>query len=122
MLVMTNLYIGSSNSLPETSYTKMIDIWMIFGLITTFCEVVLHTSIEFLRLDKGDREINHHGGTLDVKEFLASASSSPAQAGRSAAKGNRITRVSSTCAVRRRHSYFLRLLITFKQACSYTAP
>ena len=82
---MTNLYIGSSNSLPETSYTKMIDVWMIFGLITTFCEVVLHTSIEFLRLDSEDREINHHGDRVDISELVGSAANTKS--------GHKITRV-----------------------------
>ena len=63
---MTTLFIGTSESLPETSYTKMIDIWMIFCLITTFVEVVIHTWIEYLR-DDDSREINDHGRTLQVE-------------------------------------------------------
>lgn len=64
---MTTLFIGTSESLPETSYTKMIDIWMIFCLITTFVEVVIHTWIEYLRDDNG-REINDHGRTLEIQK------------------------------------------------------
>lgn len=74
MLVMTTLFIGTSDSLPETSYTKMIDVWMLFGLITTFVEVVIHTWIEFLRDDEG-REINDHGRTLEVGPKTTTVSS-----------------------------------------------
>lgn len=60
MLVMVTLYIGTSKSLPDTSYTKMIEIWMLFCLVFSFCEVLLHTFTEFVREDD-DRLINHSG-------------------------------------------------------------
>ena len=52
MLVMTTLFIGTSNSLPETYYAKMIDVWMVFGLAIPFFEVLLHTAMELYRQDK----------------------------------------------------------------------
>ena len=39
-----------SNSLPPTSYIKMIDIYLIFSLLIPFVEVLLHTYIDSLRL------------------------------------------------------------------------
>ena len=52
MLVMTTLFIGTSNSLPETYYAKMIDVWMVFGLAIPFFEVLLHTAMELYRQDE----------------------------------------------------------------------
>jgi hypothetical protein len=47
MLVMTTLFLNTSSSLPRTSYFKMIDIWMVFGLLLPFLEIVLHTLTEY---------------------------------------------------------------------------
>ena len=43
MLVLTTMFINVSNQLPNTSYIKMIDVWLIFNLILPFSEVLLHT-------------------------------------------------------------------------------
>ncbi|XP_059089598.1 uncharacterized protein LOC131885543 [Tigriopus californicus] len=51
MLVMTTLFLNTSSTLPKTSYFKMIDIWMVFGLLLPFLEVVLHTVTEYRRRD-----------------------------------------------------------------------
>lgn len=48
MLVMYTLYMAVSNKLPPTSYIKMIDIWLIFGLILPFTVFFLHVLIEHL--------------------------------------------------------------------------
>ena len=40
---------GLSQSLPVTSYIKMIDIWMLFTMIIPFLEVVLHTTHEVFK-------------------------------------------------------------------------
>ena len=39
-------FLGLSQSLPVTSYIKMIDIWMLFTMTIPFLEVVLHTTNE----------------------------------------------------------------------------
>ena len=39
-------FLGLSQSLPVTSYVKMIDIWMLFTMTIPFLEVVLHTTTE----------------------------------------------------------------------------
>lgn len=49
LLVLTTLFISVSNSLPKTSYIKMIDIWLLFVLNVPFVEVILHTTIDMLR-------------------------------------------------------------------------
>ena len=39
-------FLGLSQSVPVTSYIKMVDIWMLFTLTIPFLEVVYHTSNE----------------------------------------------------------------------------
>ena len=40
---------GLSETLPVTSYFKMIDIWMLFTMTVPFLEVVLHTTKEVFK-------------------------------------------------------------------------
>ena len=84
MLVLTTMFINVSNNLPKTSYVKMIDIWLIFNLLLPFIEVLIHSYMDTLRYnsqvgssllvtifyirDDIDREINHHGRTIEVGE------------------------------------------------------
>ena len=51
LLVLTTLFIGVSNSLPNTAYVKLIDIWLIGHLLIPFFEVILHTIIDSLRTE-----------------------------------------------------------------------
>ena len=39
-------FLGLSQSVPVTSYIKMVDIWMLFTMTIPFLEVVYHTSNE----------------------------------------------------------------------------
>ena len=55
MLVMYTLYQAVSNKLPPTSYIKMIDVWLIFGLILPFCVFFLLVLIDHLR-DRCERK------------------------------------------------------------------
>ena len=52
-------FLGLFQSLPVTSYVKMIDIWMLFTMTIPFLEVVLHTTYEVIsRTDFGqERQI-----------------------------------------------------------------
>ena len=34
-------FIGLSSTLPRTSYLRMVDIWMIFGMVAPFCDIIL---------------------------------------------------------------------------------
>ena len=43
---------GLSESLPVTSYIKMIDIWMLFTMTLPFLEVVLYTTSEVFKQPK----------------------------------------------------------------------
>ena len=62
MLVLVTLFISVSDSLPKTSYIKMMDYWLIFNLILPFVEVLLHTYMERL----SDEDIlSHHGPVAD---------------------------------------------------------
>ena len=44
----------------------MIDVWLIFTLFLPFMEVLLHTYMDYLRLDE-EREINHHGTSIKAE-------------------------------------------------------
>ena len=62
MLVMTTIFIAVMDKLPSTAYIKMIDVWLIFGQLIPFSEVVLLTIMEYLRVeDNNNLLINHHG-------------------------------------------------------------
>ena len=49
MLVMTTIFTGVSESLPQTAYLKLIDAWLIFGQLIPFIEVILLTVLEAIR-------------------------------------------------------------------------
>ena len=52
MLVLTTIFISKMESLPPSSDTKMIDIWLIICQLVPFSEVVLLTAVEYLRADE----------------------------------------------------------------------
>ena len=61
MLVMYTLYETASSGLPKTAYLKMIDIWLIFGLVVPFIVFLVEIFDEIMRkcnsnaiMDKGD--------------------------------------------------------------------
>ena len=49
LLLMVNLFVGLSVRLPETSYLKMIDVWLVFNLTVPFTNVILHGYLDHLR-------------------------------------------------------------------------
>ena len=49
LLLMVNLFVGLSRRLPETSYLKMIDAWLVFNLTVPFTNVSLHGYLDHLR-------------------------------------------------------------------------
>ena len=53
MLVMTTIFMTVMQMLPATAYVKMIDIFLIFGQLYPFSEVVLLTSMEYQREGDG---------------------------------------------------------------------
>ena len=71
MLVLTTMFINVSNSLPKTSYMKMVDAWLLFNLFYPFIVVLLHTYMDTLRRDEGkeknNHEENHH---LDIERTI----------------------------------------------------
>ncbi len=69
LLVLTTLFISVSNSLPTTSYIKMMDLWLIFTQFIPFMEVIIHTFIDGFRVrDEEGRLVNQHGSVRLVKE------------------------------------------------------
>ena len=57
---------GLSQSLPVTSYIKMIDIWLLFTMTIPFLEVVLHTTHEVFK-NKRTSNIVPEPSVLNVK-------------------------------------------------------
>ena len=49
LLTMTTLMIGVMTRIPETSYIKWIEFWLLFGIFVIFLQVILITIIEWLR-------------------------------------------------------------------------
>ncbi|XP_023323855.1 uncharacterized protein LOC111697908 [Eurytemora carolleeae] len=83
LLVLVTLFVSVSDSLPPTSYIKMVDIYLIFCLLIPFAEVILITIMDYLRMksekdsktdDEAGRMINNHGNMIAVDE-----ASSPVQ-------------------------------------------
>ena len=44
----------------------MVDVWLIFAQVVPWIEVLLHTLIDWMRTDEGERQVNHHGRTITV--------------------------------------------------------
>ena len=61
MLVMTTIFMTVMQMLPATAYVKMIDIFLIFGQLYPFSEVVLLTMMEYQREGDGS-------GVMDEEE------------------------------------------------------
>ena len=53
MLVMTTIFMTVMQMLPATAYVKMIDVFLIFGQLYPFSEVVLLTIMEYQREGDG---------------------------------------------------------------------
>ncbi len=64
LLVLTTLFISVYNSLPDTAYIKMIDVWLIFILLVPFFEVILHTIMDYARSNIA-KDTRIHPMTLD---------------------------------------------------------
>ena len=59
MLVMYTMYQSVSIALPPTAFIKMIDIWLIFGLVMPFCVFFLLVMIDHLPSSKpGELEMS----------------------------------------------------------------
>ena len=58
MLVMTTIFMTVMQMLPATAYVKMIDIFLIFGQLYPFSEVVLLTIMEYQREGDGSGEMH----------------------------------------------------------------
>ena len=73
MLVLTNMFINITNTMPKTAYIKMIDFWLIFNLLKPFTDIIMQTYIESLRVEEEEgREINKHGKKIQVAPDSAS--------------------------------------------------
>ncbi|XP_076031153.1 uncharacterized protein LOC143019399 [Oratosquilla oratoria] len=48
LLVMATLFSQVSDSLPKTSYFKMVDVWLLFCIISTFLVIIFHAVIDIV--------------------------------------------------------------------------
>ena len=51
LLVLSTLFISVLDSMPRTSYVKMIDIWLIFCLLIPLVEVLFHAMLDKYRYE-----------------------------------------------------------------------
>ena len=70
MFVMTTLFVSVMEKLPQTSYIRMVDVWLIYGQLFPFLEVVLVTYVEHFRGKKsnalGKTRIEKHTQTEKI--------------------------------------------------------
>ena len=78
MLVMTTIFISKMESLPPTSYIKMIDIWLILCQMVPFAEVVLLTAMEYNREDKKKAKKKKRGKKTKKLQKTSAVTVSPA--------------------------------------------
>ena len=72
MLVMYTLYQAVSHKLPPTSYIKMIDVWLIFGLILPFCVFFLLVLIDHLpSVRPGELTVSKVSSTKGIMVIIA---------------------------------------------------
>jgi hypothetical protein len=50
MLVLTTMFVSVNQSLPRTSYMKMVDYWLVFTLFIPFVEILLQTYKVFQKI------------------------------------------------------------------------
>ena len=65
MLVMTTIFMTVMQMLPATAYVKMVDIFLIFGQLYPFLEVVLLTMMEYRREGDGSGEETPETGSKE---------------------------------------------------------
>ena len=65
MLVMTTIFISVMEKLPPTSYIRMVDVWLIFGILIPFLEGSILTFKEYNN-DEDAFNVNHHGRTVTI--------------------------------------------------------
>ncbi|KAK3867319.1 hypothetical protein Pcinc_027213 [Petrolisthes cinctipes] len=51
LLVLSSLFTQTSNSLPKTSYFKLVDIWLFFSIVMIFLVTMMQTLIDFVPQD-----------------------------------------------------------------------
>ena len=77
MLVMTTIFMTVMQMLPATAYVKMIDVFLIFGQLYPFFEVVLLTTMEYHREGDGSGEEELATGSKESSPGNGSNAGSP---------------------------------------------
>ena len=68
MLVMQTLQENISDDLPKTAYIKMVDLWLIMGMINPFVVFLVLVVVEMLPNEQGEEEIQEiQGANVEMK-------------------------------------------------------
>ena len=51
LLVLSTLFISILESMPRTSYIKMVDVWLLFCLLMPLMEVIFHAMVDKYRYE-----------------------------------------------------------------------
>ena len=76
MLVMYTLYQSIAASLPQTAYLKMIDIWLLFGLMMPFVVFLFEVFFQLIKQRLESRNTENRVKVLNVRFAPRSARSS----------------------------------------------
>ncbi|XP_071548102.1 uncharacterized protein [Panulirus ornatus] len=88
LLVLASLYTQTSNSLPKTSYFKLVDVWLFFAIVMIFVVVLLQTLIDFslqMMLDEKSKMVQA------FKTIWGLCSNSRSESGKLAIKVNQVS-------------------------------
>ena len=73
MLVMTTIFISVMEKLPHTSYSKLIDYWLIFCQLVPFAEVIQLTIREYIRSEESEKAVASTQTSQKVSDIESSA-------------------------------------------------
>ena len=75
MLVMYTLYESASSGLPKTAYLKMIDIWLIFGLVVPFVVFLVEIAAEIIKNRNKNHQVEKENKYEEATNNLAKSTS-----------------------------------------------
>ena len=104
MLVMYTLYQGFSASMPKTEYLKVIEIWLLCGLVVQFVAFVVETIVRLLSID--DKE----GGPVNAKIKCIFAQDQIEMAAIDEREKNALPETKKTIAIRKKIKLILQYL------------
>ena len=71
ILVLATMFLAISQSLPTTSYVKMLDLWFIMVLLVPFAYVLIHTYMDLLREYSKDKNEDKEEESSDLNNKMS---------------------------------------------------